>query len=163
MINLIRKESLFITPMDTLKWKDKHTINCEENYEFDENDCHITDQVKTFFETEEYYSENESNTTLDSLKRKEGSDLSNLIEETKSSLTNKFKISKLFKINLKEDILNFKDKLLNNIKNSLEYNVKLASKKKKELPNKLSFYNSPNWLIQNRFKTNEQILIMKNT
>ena len=136
-----RKDSVFSTQTDIFFCQDKKTINCEDNYEFDENDSHITDQVKIFFETDNYNSDNESNTTLDSLKKREWLDISNILEEVKLQ-SGKFKISKLFKDHFKEDIINFKDILFNRIKNSLD-DYKQNSRKD-NLTRKLSLFNSAN-------------------
>jgi|LauGreDrversion4_2_1035121.scaffolds.fasta_scaffold770594_2 hypothetical protein len=116
-----RKMSLFSTPIDTHYCKENVTLITQESYEFDENDSHITDLVKTFCETDDYCSENELNTTLDSSKRSKTLDTSQTVEETKVFLI-KFKISQLFKENIKEDIAEFKRNLFEHIGRSINYN-----------------------------------------
>jgi hypothetical protein len=116
-----RKMSLFSTPIDIHYCKENVTLITQESYEFDENDSHITELVKTFCETDDYCSENELNTTLDSSKRSKTLDTSETVEETKV-FSIKFKISQLFKANIREDIAEFKRNLFENIGKSININ-----------------------------------------
>jgi hypothetical protein len=112
--------SLFSTPIDIHYCKENVTLITQESYEFNENDSHITDLVKTFCETDDYCSENELNTTLDSSKRSKTLDTSVTVDEIKA-LSVKFKISQLFKANIKEDIAEFKRNLFQNLQKSIIY------------------------------------------
>lgn len=114
-----RKMSLFSTPIDIHFCKENVTLITQDSYEFDENDSHITDLVKTFCETDDYCSENDLNTTLDSSKRSKILDTSMNVEETKV-FSNKFKISQLFKANIKEDIAEFKKGLIAKFSRSIK-------------------------------------------
>ena len=114
-----RKMSLFSTPIDIHFCNENVTLITQDSYEFDENDSHITDLVKTFCETDDYCSENDLNTTLDSSKRSKTLDTSVIVEETKV-FSNKFKISQLFKANIKEDIAEFKKHLFANLGRSIK-------------------------------------------
>ena len=114
------QKSLFSNPVDIFILKKNRKIKYEENYEFDESDSHITGFVKNFWESDDYLSENESKTTIETY-TKSGS------IDSCYSTTNKLKLSTIFKENVKSTIKDFKSNLLNNFKSSILLNNKIQS------------------------------------
>lgn len=121
MSESLSRTSLFSTPIDSYLCKDEELFGSQKSYEFCEEDSHITDMVKTLCDTDNYCSEGESISTLDKSK---ALDSSSFLEERTSNAGNKFKLSNLFKGNLKEDIADFKKKLIINFQHSLNSTLK---------------------------------------
>jgi hypothetical protein len=129
-----RKTSIFSTPIDSYLCTEDILLQSQKNYEFNDEDSHITDLVKSFCETEEFISESESDSTLDKTK---SLDVSALAEESiKANAASKLKISALFKNNLKEDIFEFKRSLMENFSISLKLNCNTDLTKISSVTNK---------------------------
>lgn len=118
------------TPIDIFFYKENLAgENNELDYEFEENDSHITDLVKDYCDSEDYFSEDESVSSSKPLRNTKSKESFNSLAsfETNDS-TNLFKISQVFSDeNVKKSITDYKMNLFNKfcntiVENEINYN-----------------------------------------